>query len=83
MHTNQQKTGPYKILLILSLTVIVIMVVTLVIGLMPSAAAQEDAAFTTEWQVVFEDDFESGIKADWTVSDDDGATHGEYYWSRL
>ena len=71
-----------KAVLIGGLVIGSLLVVVAIIGAMNGtiASAQGPAGQST-WDTVFTETFESGISADWTVSDENGNTGGEYYWA--
>ena len=85
----QTKTSPMKTTLksgnILGVTLLAgILIALMVIAFSSLRASAVDADLSRSsggWSIEFEETFESGIGPNWTVTDTNGATNGEYYWA--
>jgi hypothetical protein len=65
---------------VLAVSMMILLIITISSFIKPAEGANPSAN-NGGWTLVFEESFESGIGADWTVSDTNGATNGEYYWA--
>lgn len=77
-----QKRSRSKIVLLGGMMLGSLLIVVAIIGAMsgPALSAQSPTG-QASWDTVFTETFESGISADWTVSDGNDDTDGEYYWA--
>ncbi len=85
----QTKTQPMKTTLklgnILGVTLLAGILIALMViafsSLRVSAADADLSRSDGSWSIEFEETFELGIGPDWTITDTNGATNGEYYWA--